>query len=187
MNVVHTALLLTALAAFAGCSPPNAANIVLRKQVQAQQDEIATLKRQVAVTTMPTTGLADRPSLTPGQTESLVTVRGIQLGRLTGLDGQDLTIHVVPTDVDGDPIKAAGTISVDAFDLTDNGHAVGHWAFDAKRTQALWNGTALRYEYVVPCPLGETPQRELTVKVTFVDALTGRTFSQQISVNAQRS
>ena len=179
MNVVRPLLALTALAAFVGCAPPNAANIALRKQVQTQQDEIARLKRQTAVATMPTTGPADRPSLTPAQTESLVTVHGIRLSRLTAVEGTTLTVHVVPTDVDEDPIKAAGAIAVDAFDLGNGGSAIGHWTFDAVQTRSLWNGTALRYEYVVPCPLAEVPTKELTVKVTFVDALTGRSFSQQ--------
>jgi hypothetical protein len=34
----------------------------------------------------------------------------------------------------------------------------------------------------VSCPLKESPKGELTVKVTFVDTLTGRSFSQQTVV-----
>ena len=95
--------------------------------------------------------------------------------------GQDgLKVYVTPYDDDGDDFKAAGTITVEAFDLAVKDAALGRWSFTPAEAKALWNGQALQYEYILPCAWQTKPAHaELTVKVTFVDALTGRSFSEQ--------
>ncbi|MGN6504975.1 MAG: hypothetical protein ACTHM6_05370 [Tepidisphaeraceae bacterium] len=175
-----------------GCTTPDAANIQLRKQVQSLQDQNqrlqiqhvadqASLKEMQSGTTLPTTFPASDFGL-------LFTAHGIRLGRLTGgvdLDpakpgDEALRVSVIPFDEDHDDFKAAGSISVDAFDLDEPNTRIGHWTFSAAQTRDLWNGHGLMYEYVVTCPWQSKPQHsELTVKVTFVDALTGRAFSEQ--------
>lgn len=168
-----------------GCTSPSAANIKLRKELQDQQAEIDQLKREHAADAAgrratATTGPTIPPALSPDQTAGLFTTHGIRLGRLTGQDDKGLVIHLIPTDDAGDDFKAAGGITVEAFDLAAEGKRVGRWEFDAAKARSFWNGTGLRYEYVVPCPWTDKPATsQLTVKVTFNDALTGRVFDTQ--------
>ena len=180
------ALSLLALTAFvSGCTSPSAANIKLRKELQDQQAEIDQLKREHAADAaarraIATTGPSASPALSQDQTAGLFTTHGIRLCRLTGQDDKGLVVHLIPTDDAGDDFKAAGSITVEAFDLAAEGKRVGLWEFDAAKARSFWNGTGLRYEYVVPCPWTEKPANsQLTVKVTFTDALTGRVFDTQ--------
>ena len=181
-------LILISLSAF-GCSQPNAVNIALRKQVQDQAEEIERLKRQRAADladNAAATQPATKPALAAGTADSLFTTHGIRLGRLSRATKGGLTLHVIPTDDGGDDFKAAGSIAVDAFDLSADGKRVGRWEFDLGATRPLWNGSSLRYEYVVPCPWQQAPSAEkVTVKVTFVDALTGRSFAVQQEMATQ--
>ena len=182
--------------ALCGCSAPNSANIALRKQVQDLQDRVVRLDREhaadLATTRASTSRPVGSPDLSPRQLDTLFTVHGVRLGRLTTLatrppdapEGKAvLTVHVIPTDDDGNDLKAAGAIAVQAFDLKHDGHQLVDSRIDADATRKLWNGTGLRYEYVVPCPLDKPPAgTELTVRVTFTDALTGRAFDTQTVV-----
>ncbi|HEX8324385.1 MAG TPA: hypothetical protein VF595_10790 [Tepidisphaeraceae bacterium] len=187
MSLLAAGLMLPA----AGCFKPSAANIALRKQVQEQSRQIEQLSRQhsadLASLEVQGDGPASRPALSPALAADVFTTHGVRLGRLTrssqagaASGGDGLVVHVIPTDDSGDDLKAAGAVTVEAFDLADAGRRVGHWSFTPAQTRAFWNGSGLRYEYVVPCPWPQKPNaRELTVKVTFVDALTGRSFSAQ--------
>ena len=194
----NQALLCAGLAlAVVGCgSKPNAVAIELRKTLQQRDAKIVDLDRRLAAangqisayqTTQPTV-----ETLPAVRLEKLFTTHGIRLGRLTG--GADLTyartgvhdglkIYVIPFDETGDELKAGGTITVEAFDLAAPSPAIGKWVFPPEQAKPNWNGQALLYEYVLPCPWQTPPAHaELTVKVTFVDELTGRTFTTQTIV-----
>jgi hypothetical protein len=170
-----------------GCDASKSANIALRKQLQRQQETIDRFTRQQAgyeadrvAASRPTSG----PALTPQQTALLYTTHGLRFGRLTGFDDGGLTVHLVPTDQDGDDLKAAGAITVEVFDLADAGRRLSRVTLGPGEAMKAWNGTGLRYEYVVPCPLPATPKRDLTVRATFTDALTGRVFDAQQVIKA---
>jgi hypothetical protein len=194
----NQALLCAGLAvALIGCgAKPNAAAIELRKTLQDRDAKIVDLDRRLAAangqvssyqSTQP--ALATLPA---DRLAKLFTTHGIRLGRLTG--GADLTyartgvhdglkVYVIPFDETGDELKAGGSITVEAFDLAADKPLIGKWAFPPEQTKTLWNGQALLYEYVLPCPWQTPPSRpELTVKVTFTDELTGRTFTTQTIV-----
>jgi hypothetical protein len=185
-SVAAFALVVLSLA-LSGCTSPSAANIALRKQVQTQQEEIERLKRQYDAVLADYHVQPGRPPtsqpISADQAQLLFTMHGVRLGKLSRADEKGLTLHVIPTDDDGQDLKVAGSIVVDAYDLSDAGQRVGRWEFDAAKARSLWNGNLLRYEYVVPCPWTQPPTaNELTVKVTFVDALTGRTFTTQKAI-----
>ena len=186
-------LAIVMLCAMSGCTTPDAANITLRKQVQSLQDENATLKVQHAgdeaslKARESTTGPAIT-TLPEDQLDTLFTVHGIRFGRLTGgfdLDpnkpGDDvLKISLIPTDETNDDLKAAGAITIDAFDLAAPDPHIGHWAFTAAQTRDLWNGNGLMYEYILTLPWQTPPTHaDVTIKATFVDSLTGRSFTAQ--------
>ena len=182
-----------------GCGKPNRGSIDLRKSLQARDREIADLHRRRAADAASLAAVqSGRPvvdSLPSDRLEKLFTTSGIRLGRLTGganLSGDrsgfhdGLKVYVVPHDETGDELKAGGAITVEAFDLASEQARVGEWRFSAAEAKALWNGHAMLYEYVVPCKWQTPPkQPELTLKVTFQDELTGRSFTAQTIVRVK--
>ncbi len=179
------------IALAAGCSSPNKANIDLRKQNQQLQGEVDSLKRQheadaatLRAMEAKSPGIASLPQERINQ---LFTVHGIQFGKLTGADPDDpkkLKVYVVPTDGEGQQIKAAGSFVVEAFDLSNGDNArVGHWEFPLDQAAKNWYGRAMLYTYVLSCPWQSPPKHsDITLKVTFTDALTGRAFTAQKSI-----
>lgn len=176
-----------------GCAgKPNAANIELRKQNQALIEQLATLearhRQDQATIQMYEGGTPTVPVLPAERMNELYTVDDLRLGRLTGwadvdpkIDGEDgLKIYVVPLDAADDELKAAGAFKVEAFDLSAEQTRVGEWNFSIDQARACWNGSGLLYEYVLPCPgHGALPKGELTLKITFTDAMTQRVHTVQ--------
>jgi outer membrane murein-binding lipoprotein Lpp len=181
-----------------GCGSPNKVNIDLRKSNQDLRDQVAQLQRQHSADTATITALQSHattvPILPESQLEQLYTVAGLNLGSLTGGYKSDsgteqagdnlLRVQAVPTDQDGQPIKAAGTFHVELFDLTNaNNNRIGSWDFDIQQAKANWLGSALMYSYMLPCPWQTPPSHpNCLVKVTFTDALTHGFFSAQKNV-----
>jgi len=133
--------------------------------------------------------------LSPDQLDQLFTTHGLKIGNLTGGDNPDSTkttdtqlkVYVVPIDGDGTPIKAAGSFRVEAFDLDDpKKPLIGSWSFDLNHSRALFFSQFLLYTYVLDCPWQSAPAHaDLTVKITFDDALTGREFSEQVQAKVR--
>ena len=183
-----------ALFCAAGCGSPSKANIELRKQIQTLEAQNAQLRQQHAGDERVIAGLRERqgtlPTLPAPRLADLFTTHGIQFSRLTGgadLDpnkpgDEGLALYVVPIDETGEKLKAAGSFDVEAFDLAEPQHPlVGHWHFDLQQARAAWNGVLLEYNYVLICPWQNVIPRhpDLTVKVTFLDALTQTPFTAQ--------
>lgn len=198
MRSISSTLALTLVAATAlidcgGCGSPNQANIALRKQNQQLQGELDQLHKQHAMDANQIAGLQARfptvPTLPPDELAKLVTTQGIRFGRLTG--GQDtdprkegdegLKVYIIVYDESGQEIKAAGAVSVEAFDLAAKEPKLGKWDFDLKQSKEHWYGQFLfDYYYAVECPWQIVPQHpDITIKVTFVDELTKLPFTAQ--------
>ena len=194
-------LALAAALSFVGCGKPNKANILLRKENEKLQDQVAQLKQQHEADQATIAGLNARAgtvkSLEPARLEKLFTVNSIQLGRLSG--GADLDpskpgdegfkVYVELLDQYNDEFKSSGSFVVEAFDLAQGqgGMKLGRWEFPVEQSQANWHSFLTRYEYILTAPWqGVVPAHpEVTVKVTFTDELTGRQFTRQqvIKVN----
>ena len=183
----------------AGCGGPNKANIELRKQNQALRKQVKELERarEADAATIRSLQGTDRAvtTLPLERLESLYTTHGLRIGKLTGGFDTDrdkpgdelLKVYAVPLDRTGDLLKAAGSFTVELFDLSDEKEVrIGQWAFSAEQTPELWHGQVLSYGYVLPCPWQTVPEHEnLTVKVAFTDALTGRTFTEQKQIDVK--
>jgi hypothetical protein len=181
----------------AGCGgTPNSANIQLRKENQSLRDQIATLQRQHDADVAQINALQSghtAPMLPEDRLAQLFTTHGIQLKRLTGgtsLEGgttydTGLLVDVVPIDGQGQALKAAGSFDIQAFDLSGpQPQTIGHWTFNIEQARQAWLGMALQYNYVLRCPWQKPPTHsQLTLKVTFTDALTGRQFANQTVAN----
>jgi hypothetical protein len=167
---------------------------------QRLQGEVDELRRKSEGDTAMIRSLQDRagtlPTLPHERLKRLFTTHAIQLGRLTGgadLDPakpghEGLRVFVTPLDETGDPLKAAGAITVEAFDLSrGEGAKVGTWNFDPAATRAAWSSVLNRYNYVVTCPWQQAVPAgpNLHLVVTFVDELTQGRFTKSADVTVQ--
>lgn len=201
MPVFLCVFVLAVAALLGGCTTPDKANIALRKENRQLRDQIAELdrrhdadqaERRRQQSTQPVL-----PMLPSDRLESLFTVHGLSFGRLTaGADwdpsqpGEDgLKIYVVPVDRSGQPLKAAGSFVVEAFDLSrPQQQKIGHWEFPLEEAAKNWFGQGLLYTYVLACPWQTRPiSNNLVTQVTFVDGLTGRAFVQRREVKVHSS
>ena len=193
-SLAAAVVVIAAVCASGGCGKPNVASIQVRKENQELRSRIEELERReqghlAQIRTLESKATTV-PSLPQARLETLFTTHGITFGRLTGgadLDpkqaGDDgLKIYVVPTDAQGQPLKAAGSFVVEAFDLAQaHDNRIGRWEFPLEQAAKNWYGQAMLYTYVLTAPWQDRrpEQAELTVRVTFTDALTGRTFTEQ--------
>lgn len=185
----------------ASCKSPSKANIELRKQNQSLRDEIEGLKRRQTADTASITALQQPggtvDQLPQSKLDQLFTVAGIKLDKLTGGFDSDpstpgdeaIRVQVTPIDLTGEQIKAAGSIKIEAFERAGSAEPrkFGEWNFDAAQTRAAWLGQAFQYGYLLTCPLNEKPATDdVTLKMLFKDALTGRELAQEKSFKIRR-
>jgi hypothetical protein len=177
---------------------PSKANIELRKKTEVLARRVAELERLNSAQAQVIKGLRERmgslPTLPATRLSRLFTTHGLKFGQLTGGWDRDLKnpgdegikVYVVPTDEDGQAIKATGAFKIELFDLADSSRPlVGQWSFDVVAARKAWRGNFLDYEYVLECPWQERVpgHSELTLKVEFLDELTQTPFhSQQVIV-----
>ena len=181
-------MLAATMVAAGGCARPMAANIELRRQNQALQQEVRQLRAMreadIANRFMAVGEKGEGVSL-----DRLFTAHGLRVGRLTGVYEDNLRVFVVPTDQHGDLLKAAGSFEVTAFDLRRGERAMmGAWTFTDEQAAAAWNGQLLQYGYVLECQLPEQlPDGEsLTVRIVFTDLLTGRRLETETVARVRR-
>lgn len=199
-----SALLLGLLVGMSGCASPNKANIELRKKNQQLDSRIAQLQTELEAAQARITGLERHstsvPSLPQSQLDRMFTVQSLKLTRLTGgadLDpnrpgDEGIRIDLEPLDQNGDPIKATGNVTVEAFDLAGNSPLkIGQWQFSPDQLKSAWRSLGPVHEFVLECPWqGVVPAHsDLTIKVDFTDVLTQRMFSltQAIKINLPAS
>ncbi|MFH0979967.1 MAG: hypothetical protein V2A79_00325 [Planctomycetota bacterium] len=188
------ALLVAGLAA--GCFPPRKPVWVidLEKQVGQLSYENEVLGRDLAERDAKIAALrvrlAECLDLPTDLLSRLFTVHQLQIGKLTGgadYDGKPgddgVTVYLRPLDRDGDPIKAAGEIEVFLYDLTQPGQPreLGHYVVNEPvRLSKSWYSGWMTNHYTIKCewpPGVELPaSREVQVRATFLDWLTGEKF-----------
>jgi hypothetical protein len=202
-SLLRFALLASCLPAVGGCfllGKPDKANIDLRKKNQELEAQVADLQRKSGGDAATIDSLQNRvgtlPTLPRERLDRLFTTHDLKLGKLTGAADLDaakpghegLKVYATPIDQAGDPIKAAGTFTVEAFDLSrDERPKIGTWTFDLDATRQAWTSVLNRYEYVLTLPWQPTPPggESLHVEVTFVDELTQAQFKKSLDVTLQ--
>jgi hypothetical protein len=149
------------------------ANARLRQESAEKDEQIATLQ-----------------ALGPQRIEKLFRVEGIRLGRFTAgvdLDGDGsddgVKVYLQPTDAQGSTVKAAGDVMVQLYDLAESSckSLVGEYYWGVDQIGECWAGGFLSDHYSLVCPWQSDPPAhdEITVRVEFVDYLTGKTFTAQ--------
>ncbi len=145
----------------------------LQATIAAQEKLIAGLR-----------GLGDK------RLEKLFHVEQIELGRYTGgVDTDDqpgddaIKVYLRPMDRDGSTIKAAGDVTIQLYDLAEppESNLIGEYKWSVDELSRQWSSGFMTYHFSFVCPWRADPPKheEITVRVTFTDYLTGRTFSEQ--------
>ncbi len=122
--------------------------------------------------------------------EQLYFTDRIQLGRHTGgwdLDGQPgqdgIKIFLSPHDQYGSAIKAAGAATVQLYDLASppDQNLIAEFDWPVEELPEAWASGFMSYHYTLNCSWGDNPPANdvVTVRVVFVDYLTGKTFHAQ--------
>jgi len=157
----------------------------LQKQIEQARAETERLKEQVQVLS----GLPEEVKI-----ENTRRLKSLKVGRFTGFYDKDkdgkkekLIVYIEPTDEEGDKIKAGGTVDVQLWDLnkSEDGALLSQWHVTADELRKAWFDTLLSTNYRCVFDIAgkvEDFTKPLTVKVTFTDYLTGRTFTDQMAV-----
>jgi hypothetical protein len=130
-------------------------------------------------------------SLGPRRLDLLYQVARIELGDYTSgvnLDerpGDDgVRVYLRPIDQTGSPLKAAGSIRIQLFDLAapPAENLLGEYEWTVEDAAGHWSSFVLHH-YTLTCPWKHAPPRheEVTVRAEFLDYLTGKRFTRQMT------
>jgi hypothetical protein len=113
----------------------------------------------------------------------------VDLDKKPGDDG--VKVYLEPIDQYGSVLKAPGSVTVQLYDLAADpkDNLVGQAHFDVDQTAKCWSSGFLAYWYSFTCPWKAGPPKhdQITVRVEFVDYLTGKKFEAQTIVKAALS
>jgi hypothetical protein len=152
----------------------------LTGDVQQHQAEIKQLQAQIQALSILPKDQASNPY-------ELTTLRIAKISNFFDKDSdgtqEKLVVYVQPIDTEGDVVKAAGTVSVQLWNLNNpNGQALlGQWKVEPADLRKLWfNSFTTGYRLTFDRPEAVKVFSEpLTLKVTFTDYLTGESFRAQ--------
>lgn len=158
-------------------------NTALKSQLSSERLKVADLQNQLAAKTP---RLATLP---PGRLNQLFTVNSVsisgdtrssRLGNYPKLRG--FRIFVRTGMAGGMALPATGTFVLEAFDLAapTGRERIGRWVFTPVESRKDWYGLFGINAFAFKCPWNAPPShRQITFKVAFTDALTGRLFTAQ--------
>ena len=126
----------------------------------------------------------------PDRLSKLFTVSKIKLSRYTGgVDTDKKTGHdeikiiFIPIDDKGHAIKAAGEINIRLFDLAAKPKEtmLAEYNYPVEKVSEYWSGGFMTNNYSFSCPIGKKnlSSDQVTVRISFRDYLTGKTFTAQ--------
>jgi hypothetical protein len=189
--ILHLCVLLLLLPT--GCAPPNQENIRLRKLNQGLDEKLTCLKTEKESDEKTIAGLLKRsptiPMLSPEELKKMWVTGNLRIGNFSG--GVDLDpnkpgdegfqVFLTPLDENADPIQAAGSVIVEAFDLAEPGdNRLGRWTWDTLAAKSQWRSFLMETAYVLTCPWQKAPKHEeITVRATFTDELTHIPFTAE--------
>ena len=122
--------------------------------------------------------------------EVLGRLASIEISGRSGLYDRDkngtketLVVYLRTIDDAGDAIKAVGSVEVQLWDLEAEDNArLAQWRIKPEELKRLWSSTVMTSYYRLTFDAGELlrdNEKELTVKVTFTDYITGNILRKQ--------
>jgi hypothetical protein len=186
----------------AGCQKSNESKPLLMKIEQLTQEKTR-LQEYLTQSKSKNEQLKEQLQVLSGlpknvRIDSLYRLQSVRIHRYTNLLDEDkdgkmdkLVVYLQPIDDQGDIIKAAGTVKVQLWDLSQaSGEALlGQWNVGADELKKHWV-TFLVTDYRLTFDLAEKIERfesPLTVKVTFTDTLSGKVFNEQRVIEPDKS
>jgi hypothetical protein len=154
----------------------------LARQIEQSGSESKKLKRQIQT-------LSGLPSEV--ESENLYRLQKIEITKYTDFYDKDkdgrketLAVYIQPTDEDGDTIKAVGVVDVRLRDPNKNSDQppLGEWHVEPDQLRKLWFATFINTNYKLTFDVAEIIEgieEPLTVKVRFIDYLTGNVFNEE--------
>ena len=184
---------LAAAGVLAGCNN-NGASKNWQAETERLEREVKKLSDQLSVQEArlerQETQIANLTRLGPDRLERLLRVGKIELpGPHAGDDddgrpGDDgVRVMIRPWDQDGDLLKVAADITIEIYDLgnPEGSQKIGTHEFTAEQARKEWYSRFATGHYTLKCPWQKGPpaHTDLTVRVEFVDLLSGKTFNAQ--------
>jgi hypothetical protein len=185
----------------AGCGQGGSKDAPLVRQIEQLTSDKAKLTGQIEQHRAENQRLRKQiealSALPKDKKENPYTLQGIKLTGYTNFydknkDGkkETLIVYLQPIDIDGDVIKAAGTVDIQLWNLNNpSGKALlSKWRVEPGELRKIWYATLITANYRLSFDVGDKVERisePLTVKVTFVDYLTGQTFEEQKVIKPQ--
>ncbi len=156
-------------------------NTQLKKQIDSYKAENVELQKQISTLTV--TGKA--------ATKDIYDLKKVELTKYTNFYDRDkdgkkekLIAYLKPTDSQGDIIKAAGEVNIQLWDLNkkETSALLTQWNIPADKLGEKWFsailGTNYRFAFDITGKVKDF-SIPLTVKATFKDRLSGKTFFSQ--------
>ena len=135
--------------------------------------------------------ITELQNLGPKRLDKLFYVTSLELGRRSGgvdtdrKDGDDgVMVYLQPVDRDGHIIKAAGEATIQLYDLANkpDENMIGEYHWSVDELGPKWAGGFLgSSQFSLACPWRHGPPAhdQITIRATFIDYLTGKTFTAQ--------
>lgn len=193
-------LLLLGMMLVAGClSPGDRARLV--QSIESLREENGRLQRTVTQREATVASMHEQilhlQGFGPDRPVALFAPVRLEIVSRSGGDDYDdrpgddgVTVYVRVRDIDGDVVKAAGSFSVQLLDDSDLSapKLIGVYRFDDTETlRRAWYGMFGTGHFTLKCPFPDhfSAPRHVSVKVEFVDYLTGRTLTgvQEVDVS----
>jgi len=157
----------------------------LKTRVEQVERENEVLKKQIETLSVLPSGK---------RAEGVYKVQTIGIGNYTNIYDEDkdgkketLIVYVSPTDETGDAVKATGEVNIQLWDLSKSGGEamLGQWTIEPNELKKKWYSSMMSSRYRFTFDVSgvvedyKAGRPGLTVRVNFVDYLSGRTFSEQ--------
>jgi uncharacterized protein YdcH (DUF465 family) len=194
------ACLLALAGLLAGCRAPHREAAEQNVQLMSKDAQLARLQEQVGKLEDRIAELEAQVKTLQGLGEKRLSVvfhpHRIELGKMTsGFRGSDpssdagVRVFVRPVDEQGSTLKAAGDVRVELFDLANpaDQQFLGACTYAADQMGKYWMSASFANQYAFECPWPAHPpvHSEVTVRVVFVDYLTGQTLTAQTVVKVK--
>ena len=199
VRLTFIGLLLAVTLAICGCETPDKSlwdqiseldreKSHLKQRVDSLETENAALKEQMQTLT----------AIGPDKRATAMTsAQKISLEKRTGLADKDkdgvketLVVYLRPYDSSGDAVKAVGAVNLQLWDLdaAPKEALLREWNITPEELKGMWSGTMLTSYYRIANNISDLlakPRKNLTVKITFTDYVTGKILSDQKRVTGK--
>jgi hypothetical protein len=184
-----------------GCSDLSSQNDALRAQLIENEKQAAKLQKSIAELkksgeecrqqTLNLQGLSEeqKKAGVPDILDVVITGQtGIYDAETPDREPR-LMVYFKPIDDAGDAVKAGGAVHIELWDLgqAPEKAKLEAWDVSSGELKKTWSGSLLSsfYRLEFKVPKDYSTRKDLTVKLTFTDYFTGKSFSRQLAIKSR--